>query len=70
MTTKKRDYWTDAGQTDGQTDRQTPDKVIPLCCYVLQAITDLMNRSNHVGLEFQQPFLHLASGFGRRDDVP
>ena len=24
-------------QTDGQTDRQTPDKVIPMCGYALQA---------------------------------
>ena len=25
------------GQTDGQTDRQTPDKVIPMCRYASQA---------------------------------
>ena len=25
------------GQTDTQTDRQMPDKVIPICCYPLQA---------------------------------
>ena len=25
------------GQTDTQTDRQTPDKVIPMCRYALQA---------------------------------
>ena len=25
------------GLTHGQTDRQTPDKVIPMCCYASQA---------------------------------
>ena len=25
------------GQTDGRMDRQTPDKVIPMCRYALQA---------------------------------
>ena len=25
------------GQTEGQMDRQMPDKVIPMCCYALQA---------------------------------
>ena len=29
---RKRDYWTDT-----RTDRQTPDKVIPMCCYASQA---------------------------------
>ena len=33
---RKCDYRTDA-RTHGQTDRQTPDKVIPMCRYALQA---------------------------------
>ena len=32
VTTRQTDGW-----TDGRTDRQTPDKVIPICCYALQA---------------------------------
>ena len=33
---RKCDYWTDA-HTDGQTDREMPDKVIPMCRYASQA---------------------------------
>ena len=33
---RKCDYRTD--RQDTQTGRQTPDKVIPMCCYALQAI--------------------------------
>ena len=34
-----RDYQESAttGQADGRTDRQTPDKVIPMCRYASQA---------------------------------
>ena len=32
----KHSYGSDT-QTDGRTDRQTTDKVIPLCCYASQA---------------------------------
>ena len=35
----KRDYQESVttGQTDARTHRQTPDKVIPMCCYASQA---------------------------------
>ena len=35
----KRDYQESVtiGQTDTRTHRQTPDKVIPMCCYASQA---------------------------------
>ena len=35
---RKCDYRTERHrQTNGRTDKQTPDKVIPMCCYALQA---------------------------------
>ena len=43
----KRDY--QESVTSGQTDRQTPDKVIPMCHYALQATHLLtLNFVNHV----------------------
>ena len=36
--------------TTGQTDRQTPDKVIPMCCYALQA-TQKSTINPHICLE-------------------
>lgn len=32
--------------------------------------TCLVDRSDHVCLEFEEPLLHLAAGLRRRDDVP
>ena len=40
-----RDY--QESVTTGQTDRQTPDKVIPMCCYASQATQKAEIEYNH-----------------------
>ena len=46
------------GQTDGRTDRQTPDKVIPMCHYALQATQKEIRTSNLV--HSTQTLYHLS----------
>ena len=36
--------------TTGQTDRQTPDKVIPMCCYASQATQKVGKLSGKLNL--------------------
>ena len=42
-------------QTHGQADRQTPDKVIPMCRYAMQATEKYLKETRHVFVKHRCP---------------
>ena len=56
---RKCDYRTDI-QTEGRTDRQTPDKVIPICRYASQATQWLQTKglSNYDDVQLRQRYFY------------
>ena len=66
---RKCDYWTER-RTDGQTDRQTANKVIPMCCYALQATQWLRGKLQHfTWLHLEGPAMEILQAVCRQASI-